>query len=187
MMTQRPTINDILVPFFNRYVSENSGVRRHRIVLSESQLRKALETEGERVLLPAEQAILGAEREFGHIDTFARVMHADDLIFALPLALHPTYLLPDPLDQRVQLEMYDRLTGNVIAARLIPPSGLECPLWDIRGAIDRAKWELNRARRDQEFRRRTRLKVDSPLPPAPDRCEPDNRDSQHLKRKERPE
>lgn len=98
--------------------------------------------------------MLEAEREFEAVGAFARTMHAEDLLFVLPLFLTSPWLLPMPLEQRVQLDLAEDLTAWVLHSGLVQREGRECLLMDIRGAVGRARWELNRAKRERQRMRR---------------------------------
>ena len=54
--------------------------------------------------------------------------------------------MSDPLDQRAQLTLVDKLTGFVLAYQLVDRHEFTCPLLDIRCGIDRARSGLRRAR-----------------------------------------
>ena len=146
MTDTRPTINHILTQFFAAEAEGMKGVRRQRVDRVERALRNCLESEGHRVLIDRDRAVLHAEREFDPDDAFARMMHADDLVFALPLFLEPLWLRADPSDRRIQLALVDKLTGYLLRGRLIDGKELACPLLDIWCAVERARAELRRER-----------------------------------------
>ena len=153
MTTSQPTIDEILRPFFDRRLEGTTGIKRQRIERVEQLLRTCLEAEGEQILVERDRTILAAERAFQAEGAFARTMRADDLAYVLPIFLEPPWLQPDRLLQRVQLHLADALTGHLVYGRLVTWDD-SCILWEIRGGIDRAKWELNRDRREKQRARR---------------------------------
>lgn len=154
MTVPRPHIDDILTSFFARECEGTKGVTRQRTELVERLLRECLEAEGARVLVDRDRIMLAAEHEFQPEGAFARTMHADDLIFVLPLFVQPPWLHSEPLVQRIQLYLTDALTGHIMYGGLADYDQLICQLYDIRNGIDSAKWALNRDRRDRQRVRR---------------------------------
>jgi hypothetical protein len=76
-------------------------------------------------------------------------MHADDLIYVIPIFLQQPWLQAEPLLQRAQLEIAEWLTARIVHDRLVDYGDLSCPLLEIRVSIDRARRELNRERRER--------------------------------------
>ena len=113
-------------------------------------MRDFLESDGPRILCSCNLTILDAEREFQSGDVFARAMHADELLFALPLFLREVAPQTDPLLQRVLLRSIDALVGSIVRDDLIDQGDQMRTLWEIRGALNRAKAELNRPRREKQ-------------------------------------
>jgi hypothetical protein len=148
------TIDSLLTTFFDHQREQCSGVRRSRITLIEKLLRECLEQEGERFLVGRDQVVLAAEREFHAVGAFARTMHADDLIYVLPLFLQDERLQENPLVRRLQLQLTDALTGHIIYGGYALYDDLVCQLYEIRGGIDRAKWVLNTVAREKQREKR---------------------------------
>ncbi|TFC48893.1 hypothetical protein E3T24_12550 [Cryobacterium sp. TmT2-59] len=149
-----PTIDDILGHVIHAERERATGVKRRRIDLVESLLRECLETDGERILVEPDRVLLAAERQFEPDGAFTRTMHAEDLLFVLPLFLTSPWLRPNHLEQRVQLDLAEILATAVMRSGLVPREGRQCILMDIRGAIDRGRWELYRAKRERQRMRR---------------------------------
>jgi hypothetical protein len=141
MSSNRPHIDEILVAFFDREREGKKGLTLQRIDLVERMLRQFLDAEGNRVLVDDDRILLEAEREFEPDGAFARTMHADDLVFALPIFLDSSDML-EPLDRRVQLRMADRLVGTILRGRLVNQDELLCPLLEARVAIDNGRAQL---------------------------------------------
>jgi hypothetical protein len=141
MTPNRPNIDEILVEFFGREREGKRGLTLQRIDLAERMLRGFLEAEGNRILVDDDLVLLAAEREFEPDGAFVRTMHADDLIFALPIFLNSADSL-EPLDRRVQLRMADRLVGTILRKRLVNQDELLCPLLEARVAIDSGRAQL---------------------------------------------
>lgn len=145
MKKPRPRIDPILRGFFDRRLAGTKGLTCTRIEEVERQLRECIETEAERILVAPDLVLLAAEREFHPAGAVARLMHADDIIFLLPIFLEPHWAPAQAQQRRVQLRLIDMLTGHLLGSGLVERDGMECPLTHIRGGIDAAKAELRRA------------------------------------------
>jgi len=148
MTAFRPTIDNILDAFFPPLFAESHGVLRDRMIRVMTAIDRFLEAEGELILTPDDSVMLAAERQFTDKGAFVRTMHADDLIFALPGFLSPPWLHPDPLMQRVQLTVVQRLVEFVRDQVGLDRVGVELPLARIRAIILIARRELNRAQKE---------------------------------------
>ena len=148
------SIDSLLTPFFDSQREHNTGVTVKRITLIEKLLRECLERDGERFLSGRDKVLLAAEREFRAEDAFVRTMHADDLIYVLPLFLQEERLQENPIVRRLQLQLIDALTGHIIYGGYALYDDLVCQLYEIRGGIDRAKWVLNTVQREKQRERR---------------------------------
>ena len=60
----------------------------------------------------------------------------------------------------MQLDLVENLTGWVLHSGLVPREGRECVLLNISGAIDRARWDLNRVKRERQRVRRSAQKAE---------------------------
>lgn len=149
MTAQRLTINDLIRPFFDTMLVGSSGIKHSRIERVEALLRECLEVTGERVLVDRDRGVLAAEQQFNRVDAFARTMHADDLIYVLTTFLEPPWLQADPLLQKVQLTITERLTATILHDRLVVYSDLVCPLMDIGASLENARRRLNEDRRER--------------------------------------
>lgn len=161
-------MDDVLLAFFGLEYHASTGVLRKRIVRVDKLLRRFLESEPETFLGPHSLALLEMEREFGKKGAVCRVMRADTLLFALQKFVEPPHLDPDPLLQRVQLRCVERLAGRLVTRELARYDTM-CLQWELRGALDRAKWELNRERREKARARRQNQR----------NTEPTSRSSEH--------
>ena len=148
-----PTMDDVLLAYFGAEYDNSTGVLRKRIVRVDKLLRQYLESEPDTFLGPYGRAILNAEREFGSKGAVCRIMRADTLLFALQRFIEPPHLDPDPLLQRVQLQCVERLIARLVRVELAEYD-TTCVQWDLTGALRRAKWELNRERREAARARR---------------------------------
>jgi hypothetical protein len=151
MTAIRPTIDTLLDAFFPPFIEQTHGVLRARSLRVMTALDKFLEAEGEGILVPGDLVILAAEREFERRAAFARTMHAEDLVFALPLFLRKPWLHPDPLLQRVQLKVVQQLVVYLREHVCFSEVEVALPLAEIRTAIVSARRELTRAQ--QQLRR----------------------------------
>lgn len=148
MTPTRPTIDEILQPFFESQVTRKKGLGLRRIEEVERRLRVCSESEAERILIASDLAVLAAERQFDPDGAVARVMHADDLVFILAIFVQSDWQPSDPMQRRVQLRVTEQLAGYLVRRRLIDRSSLACPLIDIEVAIARGREELRRQQRD---------------------------------------
>jgi hypothetical protein len=148
MTAFHPTIDNILDAFFPPLISESRGVLRDRLIRVMTAIDRFLEAEGEGVLAPDDTVVLAAERQFTGAGAFVRTMHAPDLVFALPGFLRPPWLHPDPLMQRVQLTVVQRLVEFVVDQVGLDQTGVAKPLAEIRAVILAARRELNRAHKE---------------------------------------
>ena len=142
MTLLRPTIDEILNPFFHVMLRGTTGIRRRRIEAVEQQLRRCIETEGDRILETEDLLVVASERAFAAEGAIARTMHADDLVFVLSLFVSPSWRAADPLLLKVQLTVVERLTARLLHHRLVHYSDLSCPLLDIGVGIDHARRDM---------------------------------------------
>ncbi|MBC7633000.1 hypothetical protein [Aeromicrobium sp.] len=151
MTALRPTISGILRAFFDERMQGTSGVRLQRIRRTEVRLRAFLENEGERGLVPADLALLAAERQIQPADAFCRLMHADDLVFVLFAFVEEPWLEREILDRRMQLALVEKLVARLLLRGLVDREEVICPLLDLRNRLDVARRQL---RVDVDRRRR---------------------------------
>jgi hypothetical protein len=142
MTLLRPTIDEILNPFFHLTLLGTTGIRRRRIEAVEGQLRRCMETEGDRILESEDLLVVASERAFAPEGAIARTMHADDLVFVLTIFVSPPWLVSDGLLLRVQLTIAERLTARLLHHRLVHYGDLSCPLLDIGAGIATARRDL---------------------------------------------
>lgn len=145
MTTLQPPIDVLLHDHFRHLRGDASGVALTRIDIIEQELRDFIELEGHRGLTTGGLAILAAERQFDPRGAFARSMHAADLIFTLPAYIEASG--GDHLLRRARLRHIEALAARLIRDGLIDPQDFACPLLDLRAALDRARGELTRMRR----------------------------------------
>ena len=142
MITIRPVIDDILFQFFSAESGGVHGVARERIQFVDVSLRHYLEIEGERVLVEDDRMLLNAAHEFEPEAAFARTMHADELILAIPGYLNA--MVPaEPLVLRAQLRTVERLVAWVLARRLVNADELLRPLMEARDVIDSRRRKIH--------------------------------------------
>jgi hypothetical protein len=131
-MAVSPSIDEILTAFFAREHAAASGIRSRRLERIEAGLRRCLETDCDRVLDDRGLSLLRVERVFEPEGAFARSMHADDLVFALPVYLDGRWLQPDPGDRRLQVRIALRIVDFLLERRLIDERDLACPLIELK-------------------------------------------------------
>lgn len=146
----QPPIDILLRHHFDTTLEGTIGVGRRRIEQVERLLREFLESDGPRTLCPCNLTILAAEGEFQPEAAFTRAMHADELLFALPLFLGEVAPQTDPLLRRVLLRTVEGLTRMLVGDGLVDQQDQMGTLWEIRYTLDRAKAELNGPRREKQ-------------------------------------
>jgi hypothetical protein len=134
----RPTVTEILRQFFDPQFEFMPPVRRARAVRIELRLREFLEKEGERGLVGFDRVLLRTERQVGPAGAFCRLMHADDMVAVLGGFVSEAWLLPDPVDRRLQVRLTGLLLKYVVDCRLLP-EGAECMVYEAEARINRAR------------------------------------------------
>lgn len=109
MDSHSPTIDEMLVPFFEQQTAEKTGRRLRRVREVERHLREYLETAGHRALDSESLALLNLERSFEPEGAFTRCMRAEELLFTLRTFIEPAWLPDDRVQARVQVSVVDRL------------------------------------------------------------------------------
>jgi len=127
---------DLFDMFFARETADATGVRLARIREVELRLRDCLDMECERILVTDDLARLAAERRIEPANAAARVADGEDLVFIFKFFLREPWLAENPTDRRVQFRVVEHFTAWLIARHHIDSYGLECPLLDLRYAID---------------------------------------------------
>ncbi|MDF1490347.1 hypothetical protein [Tessaracoccus caeni] len=145
-MATTPTINDILTRHLDAAVAGRAGLRKRRIEAADERLRAFLEEEGHRVLTSGDVALLELERQLNPDGAFVRIMHADDLVFALPGFVHLAFgwMPEDRVDRGVQVRFTDSLLTFVLTAGLVNTSQCSCPIIQAQRAISHARTALKR-------------------------------------------
>lgn len=134
-----PTITTILREFFDAQFASMPPTLRERAVETEYRLRDYLETEGERVLVTSDRALLRAEKQISPTGAFSRLMHADDLVVALPGFVAEARLPADPVDRRLQVGLAGQLLKHVIGRALIDPREMACFVLEAEARIGQAR------------------------------------------------
>ncbi|NMR29508.1 hypothetical protein [Crystallibacter degradans] len=89
-MTGSPNVDKLLRMFFLRYSLSQKPVTVDRCNRIEIHLRHFLDLCGEDYVAPEQRQLLELERQFQtHGSAFARLMHAGELLAALPEFLAP--------------------------------------------------------------------------------------------------
>lgn len=133
---------DLFDTFFARETTDVVGVRLSRIREVERRLRDCLEREAERVFVTDDLARLAVERSAEPVGAAARIADGEDLVFLLNLFLREPWLADDPTDRRVQFRVIEHFTAWLISRRHVDSYGLECPLLDLRYALDSGRRAL---------------------------------------------
>jgi hypothetical protein len=135
----RPTITRVLRDFFDAQFASMPPVRRERAVQIEHRLRAFLEAEGEQGLVTFDLVLLRTERQISPTGAFSRLMHADDLVVALPGFVADAWLPADPVDRRLQVRLAGQLLDHVIGRALIDPGEMACFVLEAEARISQAR------------------------------------------------
>jgi hypothetical protein len=134
------TLDDLLTEFFGERSRGVTGIKLRRVADLERRLRSHLEAEGARVLVDRDKAILEMERGLNPDGAFCRTMHGDDLIYALSGFLEAS-ISTDPADVRLELATVGPLV-NWLIDHGVDSYGMECPIYDLEGAVRRGRAAL---------------------------------------------
>jgi hypothetical protein len=143
-----PSIDQVLDAF-----GRDDSIARHpattrRSADTRTRLLAYLATDAERVLLPDEQALLTAERQFAPDGAFTRVFGADVLVATLPAFLEPAWLPRHPYDARAQVRFVELLCDWVVAHGLIDAGEMSCIIYGVLDSAREARAALGTARRE---------------------------------------
>lgn len=140
------TINDILTRHLEAAVAGRAGLRKRRIEAADERLRAFLEEEGHRILTSGDVALLELERQLNPEGAFVRIMHADDLVFALPgfVDLEFGWMPEDRVDRGVQVRFANSLLTFALMHRLVDTSQCSCPILQAQHAISHARTALKK-------------------------------------------
>lgn len=114
-----PTVEEIIVSFFEQQAARKTGLRAKRIHDVERDLRAYLEADGDRCVTAEGLQILNLERAFAPEGAFVRCMHAEDLFCALADFVKPAWLSEDRVQLGVQIRMVRELTQWMLRRKLI--------------------------------------------------------------------
>lgn len=138
-MTGRPNVDKLLRMFFLRYNLSQKPVTVTRCNRIEIHLRHFLDICAEDYLAPEQRQLLELERQFQpYGSAFARLMHAGELLAALPEFLAPEWLMDHGVDRKVQISHSDRLVRWICGERLVDSRAHRMDLLHFRTAHDQA-------------------------------------------------
>lgn len=142
MKLVKTAADELFDTFFARETTDVVGVRLSRIREVERRVRDCLEQEAERIVVTDDLARLAAERRTEPRGAAARIADGEDLVFLFNLFLREPWLADDPTDRRVQFRVIEHFTAWLISRRHVNGYGLECPLLDLRYALDSGRRAL---------------------------------------------
>ena len=138
-MKSRPTIDQILNDFFQAQLHRTRGENRQRIETVRRLLLQSLETDGERVLVDEDLALLEVERAFNPTNAFARTMHADDLLVFLPAFVTAPWLAEDLTLREKQIWICDALVKHLGASGLLGDDDYSCFFLEAQARVQGAR------------------------------------------------
>lgn len=126
-----------------RYFSASSAgkhpatVERYDRVLQ--HLRLFLEDEGDSTVSGETAELLALERQFEPDAAFARLLGAEELVFALPRFLNSFWLLPDFHDRLAQISLVSRLVQWLCSRELVDSRWHRHAVMQTRAAAEKAR------------------------------------------------
>ncbi|WP_323959159.1 hypothetical protein GC088_11530 [Arthrobacter sp. JZ12] len=137
-MTQIP-VETILTRYFSVSASGKhpATVQRYERVLA--HLKLFLEEEGDSSINPESATLLALERQFQPDDAFARLLGAEDLVFALPRFLSSAWLLSDFHDRLAQISLVSRLVQWLCSRELVDSRWHRHAVMQTRAAAEKAR------------------------------------------------
>lgn len=136
---ESPSVDRVLASFLAASSSGKQPATIARYQRIDAQLRRYLEVAGHRTLHKDGVHLLVMERSFQLQGACARIMRAEDLLYALASFLYDPWLLPEPGDRRTQISQTARLTQWICSRGLVNSAAHSCALIDIRIAADNAR------------------------------------------------
>jgi hypothetical protein len=138
-----PTARAILDTVERLLTDERTSATRHRYARAEARFETYLESLGERMLTDAGVAMLELERSIEPTAALFRVATGEDLLYALSgfISLERPARLPVS-DVRAQLRFAEETRRYIIRRGLVDPSLHMCAIWEIDGALRRARGAL---------------------------------------------
>ena len=132
----RPTILELLDQFEEEFLPTAKAGTRKRFSLIRRHLRTFLDDEAEDYLIEPSLSTLYLERAIDPVGAYERVLHADDLFYALPVYLAPDRALPDSLNRTAQLDLISQLCQWLSDKRYINKHNVdECAMLDVNSAL----------------------------------------------------
>lgn len=136
---ENPTVDQVLASFLTASSSGKQAATIARYQRIDAQLRRYLEAAGHRALEDEGVQLLAMERSFQLQGACARIMRAEDLVYALAAFLYDPWLLPEPGDRRTQISQTARLAQWVCSRGLVDSAENACAMIDFRIAADNAR------------------------------------------------
>lgn len=115
---------------------------RRRAERVRDHLTVFLDTEAERWLLPDELALVEAERQLDPAGAVARVTGAAALVSVLPGFLDEAWLLTDPSDAAVQVELVTSLAAWMVQRDFVDAREMEVALLEVAAKVEAARAAL---------------------------------------------
>ncbi|SEB50890.1 hypothetical protein SAMN04489806_0909 [Paramicrobacterium humi] len=115
MDSNSPTIDEVLVPFFDDLTEHKTGRRLRRVFQVEARLREYLEAEGHRCLSSVSFELLTLEKTFEPRRAFTRCMRTEDLLYALRPFIEAPWLPEERVQASVQVSVVEKLALSMRA------------------------------------------------------------------------
>jgi hypothetical protein len=138
-----PTARSILDTVETLLTDERTSATRHRYARAKARVEVYLDSLGERMLTNAGAAMLEVERAIEPTAALYRVATGEDLLYALVgfISLERPARLPAP-DVRAQLRFAEEIRRYIIRCGLVDAGMHMCAIWEIDGALRRARSNL---------------------------------------------
>ena len=138
-----PTARAILDAVEKLLSDDRTSATRHRYARAAARFEAFLDSLGERMLTDAGVAMLEIERSIDSTAALYRVATGEDLLYALLgfISLERPARLPAP-DVRAQLRIAEETRRYIIRRGLVDTGLHMCTIWEIDGALRRARSAL---------------------------------------------
>ncbi|GAB3531145.1 hypothetical protein GCM10027403_01080 [Arthrobacter tecti] len=133
------SVDDILTRYFSGSASGKHPATVERYARVLLHLRLFLETEGDATVGADTVTLLNLERQFEPEGAFARVLGAEDLVFALPRFLSSHWLLTDFHDRLAQISLVSRLVQWLCSRQLVDSRWHRHAVMQTRAAAEKAR------------------------------------------------
>lgn len=132
-------VDQILTRYFSASSAGKHPATAERYERVLQHLHLFLEKEGDATISADAAALLALERQFEKHNAFARILGAEQLIFALPRFLSRDWLLSDFHDRLAQISLVSRLVQWLCTRELVDSRWHRHAVMQTRAAAEKAR------------------------------------------------